>query len=107
MIASPLIYLFTLAFVATAFSLLESRTKLKIFKFIPAVVMIYAFSMFLASIGAFESNDEINAIYKLTKTNLLPAMLFLMLLQVDFRHFFALGKTLLSLKYCENKIILL
>lgn len=95
MITSPLIYLFTLAFVATAFSLLESKTSLKVFKFVPAVVMIYAFSMLLASLGAFESNEAINAIYKLTKTNLLPAMLFLMLLQVDFRHFFKLGKTLL------------
>ena len=95
MITSPLLYLFALAFVATAFSLLESKTKLKVFKFVPAVVMIYASSMFMASMGVFESNDEINAIYKLTKTNLLPAMLFLMLLQVDFRHFFKLGKTLL------------
>ena len=57
--------------------------------------MIYAFSMALASLGVFDSNAEINAIYKLTKTNLLPAMLFLMLLQVDFRHFFKLGKSLL------------
>ncbi|MEA3371039.1 MAG: DUF819 family protein, partial [Campylobacterota bacterium] len=95
MITSSLLYLFTLAFVATAFSLLESKTALKIFKYVPAVVMIYASSMFLASMGVFESNNEINAIYKLTKTNLLPAMLFLMLLQVDFRHFFKLGKTLL------------
>jgi len=95
LITSPLVYLFILAFVATAFSLLESKTNLKVFKFVPAVVMIYASSMFLASMGVFESNDEINAIYKLTKTNLLPAMLFLMLLQVDFRHFFKLGKTLL------------
>ena len=39
--------------------------------------------------------QEITAIYKLTKTNLLPAMLFLMLLEVDFKHFFKLGKSLL------------
>jgi len=95
LITSALIYLLTLAFVATVFSLLESRTSLRVFKYIPAVVMIYASSMFLAGMGVFESNEEINAIYKLTKTNLLPAMLFLMLLQVDFTHFFKLGKTLL------------
>ena len=95
MITSPIAYLFTLAFVGTFFHLLESKTKFKVFKFVPAVVMIYAFSMFLASVGAFASNEEINAVYKLTKTNLLPAMLFLMLLQVDFRHFFKLGKKLL------------
>ena len=95
MISSPFIYLLTLAFIATAFSLLDTKANLRIFKYIPAVVMIYASLMFLAALGLFEYNQEINAIYKLTKTNLLPAMLFLMLLQVDFRHFFRLGKSLL------------
>ena len=95
MISSALVYLFTLAFVATFFNMIEKKTNFKIFKFIPAVVMIYAFSMFLASAGVFEYNDEINAIYKLTKTNLLPAMLFLMLLRIDFMHFFKLGRALL------------
>ena len=95
MISSPLVYLFTLAFIATAFTLLDTKAKLSIFKYVPAVVMIYATSMILAAFGAFEPNEEIGAIYKLTKTNLLPAMLFLMLLQIDFRHFFKLGKTLL------------
>ena len=95
MITSPLLYLFIIAFIATAFNTLEQKTKFKIFKYLPAVVMIYAFSMLLASMGVFEYNDEINSIYKLTKTNLLPAMLFLMLLQIDFRHFFKLGKSLI------------
>jgi uncharacterized membrane protein len=79
----------------TLFHLLESKTKLSVFKFVPAVVMIYAFSMLLASLNVFETNQEINEIYKLTKTNLLPAMLFLMLLQVDFRHFIRLGRSLI------------
>ncbi len=95
LITHPLLYLGILAFCATLFHLLETKTTLKIFKLIPAVVFIYAFSMLLASLGIFESNAEINAIYKTTKTNLLPAMLFLMLLQIDFRHFFKLGKSLL------------
>jgi len=95
LISSPIIYLFIIALTATFFNLLETKSKLKVFKFIPAVVMIYAFSMFLASMNVFESNEGINAIYKLTKTNLLPAMLFLMLLQVDLRHFFKLGKSLI------------
>jgi len=95
LITSPLLYLFTLAFVATLFHLLDTKSTLKLFKFIPAVVMIYASSMLLASLGLFEYNDDINAIYKLTKTNLLPAMLFLMLLQVDLRDFFKLGRSLI------------
>jgi len=95
LITNSLLYLFTLAFIATSFYLLESKTSFKIFKLIPSVVFVYAFSMLLASFGVFESNSEVNAIYKQTKTNLLPAMLFLMLLQVDLRHFFKLGKSLL------------
>ena len=95
MISNPLVYLFILALVATFFYLLEQRVKLKIFKFIPSVVMIYAFIMALASLGVFEYNQEINGIYKLTKTNLLPAMIFLMLLQVDIRLFFKLGNKLI------------
>ena len=95
MISNPLVYLLVLAFVATAFNTIEKKTNYKLFEYLPAVVMIYAFSMLLASLGMFEYNDEVNSIYKLTKTNLLPAMLFLMLLQVDFRHFFKLGKSLL------------
>jgi len=94
MVENPLVYLFVLALVATVFYVLETRVKLKIFKYIPSIVMVYAFVMTLASIGVFEYNDEINAIYKLTKTNLLPAMIFLMLLQVDVRVFFKLGKKL-------------
>jgi uncharacterized membrane protein len=43
----------------------------------------------------FDNSKEIDAIYKLTKTNLLPAMLFLMLLEVDFKHFLKLGKSLI------------
>ena len=96
MISNPLLYLFTLSFIATFFYFLESRTSLKVFKFVPAVVIIYAFSMLLASFHVFESNAEITALYKRVKENLLPAMLFLMLLQVDIKHFFKLGKSLLQ-----------
>lgn len=95
MISNPFIYLFVLAVVVTLLSVSERKMNLKFFKFIPAVVLIYAISMTLASFGAFEYNENINDIYKLTKINLLPAMLFLMLLQVDFRLFFKLGNKLI------------
>ncbi|HIP20099.1 MAG TPA: DUF819 family protein, partial [Sulfurimonas sp.] len=93
MITNPLLYLFSLASLVTFFYLLESKTSLRVFKLIPAVVFIYASSMLLASLGLFDTNAEINAIYKQAKINLLPAMLFLMLLQVDLRHFVKLGKS--------------
>lgn len=95
MISAPLAYLFSLALLAAFVALVEQKSKLKLFRFVPAVVMIYVFSMVLASFGAFAQNDAIDAIYENTKKNLLPAMLFLMLLQVDLRDFFKLGKHLI------------
>ncbi len=95
MISSASVYLLTLAFIATLFGIIEQKTQIKAFKLIPGVVMIYAVSMIFAGFGMFGDNEAIKNIYLLTKTNLLPAMLFLMLLQVDLRHFFKLGKSLL------------
>ncbi|MEK6660110.1 MAG: DUF819 family protein, partial [Campylobacterota bacterium] len=63
--------------------------------YLPAVVLIYIFSMVLASLGIFEQNEAIDTVYENAKKYLLPAMLFLMLLQVDIRDFFKLGKSLL------------
>ena len=95
MITSPLLYLFTLALLVTLLYLLEKRSGWRVFHYIPAVVFIYALSMLLASFGLFENSSEIMALYKRLKTNLLPAMLFLMLLQIDFKDFFRLGKSLI------------
>ena len=95
MISSPLFYLLSLVFIATFFTLLEKKTKLKFLDYLPPVVLIYALSMILAGNGVFEVNESINGAYTLAKTNLLPAMLFLMLLKIDFSHFLKLGKNLI------------
>lgn len=42
--------------------------------------------MLLANIGMFDYNKNINHIYLITKSNLLPAMFFLMFLHIDFKH---------------------
>lgn len=76
MISSPLFYLFTLALLAAVIALFEQKSRLKLFKYVPSFVFIYIVSMFLASMGVFEQNEAIDAIYKNTKQNLLPAMLF-------------------------------
>jgi uncharacterized membrane protein len=95
-ITSPTLYLFVLALIVTFFHLLSTKTKWRLFEYLPAVVLIYAFAMLLASLDIFAHNDALRDIYKLTKTNLLPAMLFLMLLEVDFKHFVKLGKSLIT-----------
>ncbi|MDD5399761.1 MAG: DUF819 family protein [Sulfurimonas sp.] len=95
MISSPLLYLLALVFLASAISFIEQKSKSKFFKYLPAVVLIYIFSMVLASLNVFEQNEAIDTVYENAKKYLLPAMLFLMLLQVDIRDFFKLGKSLL------------
>ncbi len=95
MISSPLLYLLSLVLLVAIVTFIEQKSRLKIFKFVPAVVMIYIFSMLFASLGMFEQNEDINSVYENAKKYLLPAMLFLMLLQVDIRDFFKLGKSLL------------
>ena len=95
MISTPFAYLFVIALSVTFFHLLATRTRMRIFEYLPAVVMIYAFMMLLASLGFFHYNEAINNLYSQTKANLLPAMLFLMLLEIDLRHFLKLGKKLL------------
>ncbi len=95
MIQTALFYLISIALIAAVFGISEHKNLSKIFKTIPAVVLIYAVSMLLASLGLWEQNEVISSVYKTAKNNLLPAMLFLMLSQLDFKAFAGLGRTLL------------
>ncbi|SFV74789.1 DUF819 domain-containing protein [hydrothermal vent metagenome] len=84
MITSPFLYLFTLAFIATLLTLSSN----KIPKFIPPVLIIFITSLLVSFLGLFQPNEKIQTISLLTTTNLLPAMLFLMLLQLDYYSLF-------------------
>ena len=95
MIESAWGYLSAVAAVAAFFGILEHRSKARLFEYLPAVVLIYAAAMLLSQSGAWVKNDAVNAAYATAKNNLLPAMLFLMMLKVDLRHFARLGRPLL------------
>jgi len=95
LITTPFTYLLTLSVMVAFFHLLVTKTQWRFFEFVPTVVLIYASAMFLASQSLFDRNGAINHIYALSKTNLLPAMLFLMLLEIDFKHFVRLGRSLI------------
>ncbi len=96
MIDTPLGYLLSIATIAALFGILERYKKTKkLFSYLPAVVLIYMSSMLFAQAGLWERNELLDGAYATAKNNLLPAMLFLMLLQVDLRQFARLGKTLL------------
>ncbi len=91
---SSLIYLLTIAFIALGIMQLEQK-KWKIFRYFPGIVIVYTLSMFIAQYAQWGNDEAITQNYKLLKNNLLPAMLFLMLLSINFKAFITMGRSLL------------
>ena len=95
MIETAFPYLAILLFIASLLVYLEDKSRAKIFEYLPAIVILYFTVMTLSSLGLWTKTDEINGAYKSFKSNLLPAMIFLMLLQADIRNILKLGKKIL------------
>ena len=95
MIVNALPYVAFLIFFAAILVLLEKKAKLKVFKYVPAIVMLYFFAMLLSTFGVWKKTPEITAAYKTLKNALLPAMIFLMLLRCDLRKIIKLGPKML------------
>lgn len=95
MITTSFAYLSILIFISSMLVYLENKTKAKFFEFLPAIVILYFTVMTLSSFELWTKTAEINATYKTFKNNLLPAMIFLMLLQSDIRNILKLGKKIL------------
>jgi uncharacterized membrane protein len=96
-IVSPFGYLTTLIFLASILVYIEAKSRSRLFEYLPAIVILYFSVMTLSTLGVWEKGDEVTQIYKAFKSNLLPAMIFLMLLQSDIRVILKLGKrTLLT-----------
>jgi len=95
MITTAFPYLTILIFIASLLVYIEHQSKAKFFEYLPAIVILYFTVMTLSTLGLWNKTEEINAVYKTFKSNLLPAMIFLMLLQSDLRTIFKLGKKIL------------
>jgi len=95
MITTAFPYLTVLLVIASTLVYLEASTKSKFFEYLPAIVILYFSVMTFSTLGVWEKTEEINSAYKAFKSNLLPAMIFLMLLQSDIRKILKLGKKIL------------
>lgn len=73
----------------------EKHYRFRLFEYLPAIVIIYFVVMLLSTLGVWQKNPEITATYKTVKANILPAMIFLMLLHADLRKIMKLGKKML------------
>jgi uncharacterized membrane protein len=92
MIDNPFTFLSTLMLIASSLVYLEYRFKWRFFEILPPIVILYFLVMSLSSIGLFEKNQDIDSLYSSLKRYILPAMIFLMLLQSDIRVILKLGK---------------
>ena len=95
MIENGFTYVAVLAMTAASIVFLEKRTGAKIFEYLPAIVIIYFTVMLLSTFGLWQKSESVTTAYKFLKSNLLPAMIFLMLLSADMREIFKLGKKML------------
>ena len=92
MIENGFTYLAILMMIASSIVYTEKKTQHKIFSYLPSIVIIYFLVMLASTFGVWEKTDSVTATYKSVKSNLLPAMIFLMLLLADMREIFKLGK---------------
>ena len=95
MIDNGFTYLSVIILIASSVLYIEKRSGYKIFDYLPAIVIIYFGVMVLSTLGVWEKSDSINTTYKTLKSNLLPAMIFLMLLSADMREIVKLGSKML------------
>ena len=95
MIDSSFSYLTILLSLGSLLVYIEHKSKSKFFEYLPAIVILYFLIMTLSTLGVWSRSQEITDTYRAFKSNLLPAMIFLMLLQSDIRKIFKLGKKIL------------
>jgi uncharacterized membrane protein len=95
MVENGFAYLTVLIFVASSIVFVEKKSRHKFFEYLPAIVIIYFAVMLLSTFGLWQKSESVTATYKFLKSNLLPAMIFLMLLSADMREIFKLGKKML------------
>ena len=95
MIENGFTYLAVLMMIGASIVYTENKSQHKLFEYLPAIVIIYFVVMLASTFGLWQKTESVTATYKTVKSNLLPAMIFLMLLLADMREIFKLGKKMI------------
>jgi uncharacterized membrane protein len=74
---------------------IEKKYPFKIFQILPSIVIVYALVMLIATFGIWGKSENIENTYNTFKDAILPAMIFLMLLNADMRSIAKLGKKMI------------
>lgn len=89
-------YLALMLLIAGLFPMLERRTQWRVFSVMPPIVMVYLLITGLSVAGAWTIEGDIQAAQKTLIAQILPAMLFLLMIHCDLRNIFALGPRVLA-----------
>lgn len=95
MVENGFAYLALLIFITSSIVFVEKKTNHKLFEYLPAIVIIYFSVMLFSTFGLWKKTQSTTEIYTFFKSNLLPSMIFLMLLSADMREIFKLGKKMI------------
>jgi uncharacterized membrane protein len=89
-------YLAVLLLAAGLFPTLEQRLRWRLFAVLPPIVLTYLFVTALAVAGLWQATPAIQSAQKLLMAQLLPALLFLLMVGCDLRAILALGPRMLA-----------
>ena len=89
-------YLALMLVIAGVFPMLERRTQWRVFSIMPPIVMVYLLVTALSVSGLWRVDGEIKQAQTLLVAQVIPAMLFLLMIHCDLRAILALGPRVLA-----------
>ncbi len=95
MIEDGFTYVALLVMIGSAIIYTEKKSRHKLFAYLPSIVILYFVVMLFSTFEVWHKSESVTLTYTFLKSNLLPAMIFLMLLSADMREIFKLGKKML------------
>ncbi|MEO8160299.1 MAG: DUF819 family protein [Arenimonas sp.] len=95
-------YLAVMLLAAGIFPALERRLRWRMFSFMPPIVLTYLGVTLLAVLGAWELNEAIKSAQSAATSTLVPALIFLLMINCDLRAIFALGPRVLGVFFCTT-----
>ncbi len=95
-------YLAVILLSAGLFPALERRWRWRLFAMMPPIVLTYLLVTALAVSGLWQVNDAIQSMQKMLVAQLVPALLFLLMVNCDLRAIFALGPRVLAVFACTT-----
>jgi uncharacterized membrane protein len=95
-------YLAVMLLAAGLFPALERRYGWRVFNVMPPIVLTYLLVTALAVTGLWQINPEIHTAQNMLVAQLIPALLFLLMINCDLRAIFALGPRVLGVFACTS-----